>query len=276
MDKYEQEFRERINKSAKEMKVDRVELGELRFKRLVAMLYLLLQEKAEAFDLLVFGGNSGVVAMEITKMVYKAISVSLPPTALFPVVRPSNEDRVRFDEDFIKEQLENVKQVSRVLFVDDEIMKAQTAKICFETIHDFLGEPQVDPCLSCTIVAENHNFVWRYDLKGISVRFWPFATVLQGYNGNFGYLIPEDLINKLGSVLGEPIDRNQALAVLIGGKRKLVKDKVALFDHEIEKKMLSRIEGYSKARQSFMKRIEMLVKAGIQEYQTGAISFRHI
>lgn len=278
MDKYEQEFRKRMKEAAKSMKVDREELGELRLKRLAAMLYLLIKEKEEVFDLLVGGGNSGVVTIEIAKMVYHAVGIKSPPIALFPIVRPSSKQNVRteMDNSLVEEQLKNVKELNRLLFVDDEIMRAQTAKMCFETIRNFLGESKVSPCLSCTIVAENHFFIWKYDLKGIAIRFLPFAIVLQGYNGNFGYLIPQKLIKKLEPLLGEPINRNQALAILMGGKRKIVKNKFSSFDSEIEKKIINKIKGYSKEKQDFIIRIEKLVKEGIEEYKKGNIKFRYI
>jgi len=276
MDKYEKEFWEKIKQSAKEMVVDRVELGELRLKRLAAMIYLLIKEKQERFDLLMGGGNSGVAILEIVKMVYQKAGVDVPPIALFPVIRPSNKEEVNFDKSLIVEQLKDIKKLDRLLFVDDEIMRAQTAKICFELIRDFLGETKVNPCLSCTIVAENHFFVWRYELKGISVRFLPFSMVLQGYNGNFGYLIPQKLITSLSPVLGEPIDRNKALALLLGGKIKVVKDKIASFDYEIEKEIMSKVPGYSNEKQEFIERIEKIVDEGIEEYKKGEIRFRYL
>ena len=58
-------------------------------------------------------------------------------------------------------------------------MRVQTAKICFETIRDFLGKSKVNPCLSCTIVAENHFFVWRYELKGIAIWFSYRESILE-------------------------------------------------------------------------------------------------
>lgn len=276
MDKYEQEFWNNIKKAASSMEVDREELGELRLKRLAAMLYLLIKEREETFDLLVSGGNSGVAAIEMAKMVYRAVGIKLPPIALFPIVRPSNQRNLQIDNSPVEEQLRKVKGLDRLLFVDDEIMRAQTAKICFETIRNFLEESKVNPCLSCTIVAENHFFIWKYDLKGIAVRFLPFATVLQGYNGNFGYLIPQELIKKLEPILGEPIDRNQALAILMGGKRKIVKNKLSSFDYEIEKKIINKVKDYNKEKQDFIIKIEKLVKEGIEEYKKGKIEFHYI
>jgi len=119
MDKYEKELLEKIKQSAKEMVVDRVELGELRLKRLVAMIYLLIKEKQERFDLLVGGGNSGIAVLEIVKMVYQKAGVDVPPIVLFPVIRPSNEKEVNFDKSLTARQLKNIKKLNRLLFVDD-------------------------------------------------------------------------------------------------------------------------------------------------------------
>ena len=276
MDKYEKEFSEKIKQAAKEMHVDRLELGELRLKRFVAMLYLLLKERQESFDLLVGGGNSGVATIEVAKMVYKKTNKELPPIALFPVIRPSNQDGVQIDKSLVASQLKDIDHVSRLLFVDDEIMRAQTAKVCFETIRDYLGPSKVSPCLSSTIVAENHNFVWRYDLQGISVRFLPFALVLQGYNGNFGYLIPDETISQIEPIIGSPIDRNKALAVLLGNKCKEIENGISTFDEHIESELISKVDQYKDLKEAFHKRIEELVDEGIKEYTTGDIQFRYL
>jgi orotate phosphoribosyltransferase-like protein len=276
MDKYEVEFLEKIKQASQEMVVDRVELGELRLKRFAALVYVLIKEKQENFDLLVGGGNSGIAVLKIAKMVYQKVGLSVPPIALFPVERPSDGKTIKIDEGLISEQLKDIRKLSHLLFLDDEIMRGQTAGICFKTIKDFLGEGKVNSCLSCTIVAENHNFVWRHDHKGIAVRFMPFARVLQGYNGNFGYLIPEKMIEDLELVLGKPINRNQALAILLGGKKKLIKNDVALFDEKIEQEIASKISDYSQRKQEFIKRVEELVEQGIGEYQNGEIQLQYV
>lgn len=274
MDKYEKEFLEIIKQSAKNIIVDRVELGNSRLKHLVAMIYLLISERAESFDLLVGGGNSGVATIEIAKMVYLKVGAKIPPIVLLPVVRPSNQKNISIDKDMISEQLKNIQKVEKILFIDDEIMRGQTAKICFEIIRDFLGEEKISPCLSCTIVAENHFFVWRYDLKGVSVRFLPFSTVLQGYNGNFGYLISDDLAAQLEPILGSgPIDRNQALAVLLGDKRKIVNDKISFFDSKINEELGDKIENYVHKKILFIESISKIVDQGIDEYKNGKIKF---
>lgn len=275
MDKYEKEFSETIKQSAKNIVVDRIELGQLRLKRLSAMLYILLIEKGEHFDLLVGGGNSGIAVIEIAKMVYKKISKDIPPIVMFPVYRQSNEPDVKIDPNLVETQLKDVSHVDRVLFVDDEIMRGQTAKLSFETIRDFLGE-KVNPCLNCTIVAENHFFVWRYDTSGIAIRFLPFAMVLQGYNCNFGYLIPEETLKRMEPILGEPIDRNKALASLLGGKIKAKKDNISNFDTRLEDELFEKIPDYGRLKAECYKVFETLVEEGIEEYKKGIIEFKHL
>lgn len=276
MDKYEIEFKEKIKLAAKDIVVDRLELGQLRLKRLAALLYLLIKEKGEKFDLIVGGGNSGVFVQEIVKMVYKRVGVELPPVILFPIYRPSNQQGVSVSKDLVEEQLKDLKNINKVLFVDDEIMRGQTARICFETIRDYLRNRNENVYLSCTIVAENHNFIWPYDLKNISVRFLPFALVLQGYNCNFGYLIPEKTIKKMESVVGEPADRNQVMSLLLGGKKKVVDNNIASFVSDTELDIENKVEGYKTAKQELHDIFEEIIIQGIAEYKNGEIQFKYL
>lgn len=275
MDKYEKEFSEVVKQSAKGITVDRKELGQLRLKRFAAMLYILLEVRGEHFDLLVAGGNSGIAVLEVAKMVYKKTSKDTPPIVQFPVYRQSNEPDVKIDPNLVETQLKDVHHVDRVLFVDDEIMRGQTAKVSFETIRDFLSE-KVNPCLRCTIVAENHFFVWRYDVLGIAVRFLPFALVLQGYNCNFGYLIPEETLKSMEPILGEPIDRNKALALLLGGKVKAKKELISYFDARLEDELVERVPEYSRLKAECFREFEALVEEGIEEYKNGLIEFKYL
>lgn len=276
MDKYEKEFLEKIKLSAKEMIVDRTELGQLRLKRLTALLYILIREKGEKFDLIVGGGNSGIFVQEVVKMVYEKAGEELPPMVLFPIYRPSNEEGVTISGEVVQNQLKGLKNINKVLFVDDEIMRGQTAKICFETIRDYFRNKNVNSYLNCTIVAENHNFIWMYDLKNISVRYLPFAFVLQGYNCNFGYLIPDDIVKEIEPVIGEPIDRNMAMALLLGGKKKLETGKVASFVSEVDLELNSKIPNYSEKKKVVFKLFSDLVSDGIKEYTQGEIKFRYL
>lgn len=275
MDKYEKEFSELFKQLAKNIPVNRRELGELRLKRFAAMLYILLEERGEHFDLLTGGGNSGIAVLEMTKLVYKITSKVLPPIVLFPVYRQSNEPNISIDINLIKDQLKDVNHVNRILFVDDEIMRGQTAKLSFETIRDFLGD-KVSPCLSCTIVAENHIFVWRHDVPGIAVRFLPFAMVLAGYNGNFGYLIPDETLKCMEPIVGAPIDRNKALALLLGGKVKAKNGLTSYFDTNLESKLFEQVPEYGNKKAECKKNIKDLVEKGIDEYRKGLIEFKYL
>lgn len=276
MDKYEVEFREKIKLAAKGIVVDRLELGQLRLKRLAALLYILIKEKGEKFDLIASGGNSGTFVQEIVKMIYRNAGVELPPMVLFPIYRPSNEEGVTISKDVVEEQLKGLKNIRKILFVDDEIMRGQTAKACFETIRDYFRDKNENFFLNCTIVAENHNFIWSYDLKNISVRYLPFAFVLQGYNCNFGYLMPEETVKMMEQITGEPIDRNQAMALLLGGRKKVEKEKVASFVSEKDLDLNNKIPNYNQMKTEINKIFEDLVIAGIREYKNGEIEFRYL
>jgi hypothetical protein len=275
-DKYEQIFLEKVKAAAKTMVVDRMELGELRLKRFAAMVYHFISRE-EKLDLITSGGNSGVATTAIAQLVYEKTGLIPPPIVVLPVIRPSNKDGIKIDTSYLQLRLKGIKNISRILFVDDEIMRGQTAKICFEAIWGQLKNETEKTRLSCTIIAENHFFVWRYDLEGIAVRFLPFAMVLQGYNGNFGYLIPSDLLNGIQEALKQDVpDRNEALAILLGNKRKVLSGKTAVFQNDMGVIMSEYIENYANKREVFISRIEELVEQGIQEYRDKEITFKYL
>lgn len=276
MDKYEEEFSKSVKEAAKKIVVDRYELAVLRFERLVSMMYILLVEKEEKFDLLVAGGNSGIFVMKVVELIYQSLELACPPRIVLPVVRPSNEEGIVCGEQYVESQLKLIDdiEIKKVLFVDDEIMRGQTAKVCFETVKKHLDKRGSKNFLSCTIVAENHFFVWTYELEGVSVRFLPFAMVLQGYNGNFGYLIDDGFLLKLETCLGNPIDRNKALALLGGGRIKTMKDKVSFFDSTVEEVAVQKVPDYLNKKDLFITKIKDLISSSIARYKKGEIKFR--
>ena len=276
MDKYEAEFSKSIKEVAKKMVVDREELAILRFERLVAMIYVLLVERGEKFDLLMAGGNSGVFVAKVVEMIYERLGINCPPQTVLPVVRPSNEDGICCDMELVESQLKQLGDVNvkKVLFVDDEIMRGQTAKACLDILKRYQDKRQSNTNLQCTIVAENHFFVWTYELEGVSVRFLPFAMVLQGYNGNFGYLIEKELLTELEPQIGSPIDRNKVLALLGGGKIKTVRDKVSTYDSLIEELINRKVPSYVSKKKQFIEKLDSLILSSIEKYKNGEIEFR--
>lgn len=242
------------------------------------MVFHLISVESKQFDLITAGGNSGVVATTITKMVYQKAGILLPPIAVLPIIRPSINADIAIDASAIGTQLKDVTDVIRILFVDDEIMRGQTARICFESVSNFLKNKNGQtPQLSCTIVGENHFFVWRHDLENIAIRFLPFAMVLQGYNGNFGFLIPDDLLADMSQALQKQSpDRNEALAILLNDTRKVIAGDTVVFQQDMQQRMIETIEAYPQKRQSFIEKIEALVAAGIKEYTNKDIEFKYL
>ena len=112
MDKYEEEFSKSVKEAAKKITVDRYELAVLRFERLVSMMYILLVEREERFDLLVAGGNSGIFVMKVVELIYQRLKITCPPQISLPIVRPSNEEGVVCDERYVENQLKLIEEFS--------------------------------------------------------------------------------------------------------------------------------------------------------------------
>lgn len=105
---------------------------------------LLASEKIH-YDLIIASGNSGLAVTEFTKIIYSKLKIAPPPALALPIMRFINEDnRKRFDNSVLYPQvsktLQNIdKNISSILFVDDEIRYGSTVKNSLKLIMDYMA-----------------------------------------------------------------------------------------------------------------------------------------
>ncbi len=273
MDHFEKEYFEKITKIASDFKERRRDLAKSRIKMYSVTLYGLLVDLNEEYDALIGSGNSGLFMTKIAEIVYKNLNIKTPTILNLPIYRFNEDNLSPYDNSpllpKVNETLENL-PIKNVLFVDDEIMKAITAKECFNLI--LKARPDVKH-FNATIVAEYHFFEWHYKMPQVSIRFFAYSRLIQGLNGNIGYFIPEDLFKEISSLIPEVTSYNHAMALVVSGLLKK-RDRGLLFDTEIEQTLIENIKDYSSKKSQLIQEIENLVKEGIKEYKSGKIKFR--
>lgn len=274
MDDFAKEYFQKLEVLALDFKDRRFELSKSRIKMFAAAIARQLLEFGETFDLMIGAGNSGLYMTKITEMTYQYLNTALPKILNIPIVRFKEDEKILNDNSSLlpqlKQNLNNVKEIKNVLFVDDEIMRAITAKECFELL--LKANPNISH-LDATIVAEHHFFEWHYKLPKVSIRFFAYSPLIQYLNANISYFIPEDLYHEISKQIEDISSHNQAMAIVISGAVKRIR-KQPYYDYSVEELLKEKIPNYEERKAILTRDLQELVKQGVDEYKTGKITFR--
>lgn len=276
MDDFANEYFNKITKISSDFNGRRKILAESRIKMFVASIYRQLVDFNEKYDIVLGAGNSGLFMTRIAQMTYEYLNIKTPLILNLPIYRFKEDGKTLNNNSFlvqqVKEKLRNLDSINNILFVDDEIMRALTAKECFNLILQVKTNVKH---LNGTIIAENHFFEWHYKIPKASISFFAYSPLIQGLNGNIGYLIPEDLYKKISLLINEAVSYNHAMALVIGGALKR-KDHNGnpYFDFTVESSLKNKIANYDDKKSSLMHRLQELVREGIEKYKAGEIKFR--
>lgn len=273
MDEFEKEYFQKIGKISSDFKERRRDLAKSRIKMFSASLCRQVIELNQKFDVIVGAGNSGLFMTKIAEMVYEELNIKIPPILNLPVFR-FEEDNVSLHDNAVlvsevAQKLKTLPSLNNILFIDDEIMRAVTAK---ESLNLILKARSDIKHLNVTILSENHFFEWHYKMPMVSVNFFAYSRLIQGLNGNIGYFVPEDLFKEISSI-AKISSHNHALTLLLTGSLKS-KAKGQYFEIESEKLLTKNIKDYKLIKSSLIKELKYLVKEGIEKYKSGKITFR--
>jgi hypothetical protein len=271
MDNFENYYFESLRQLALGFVDKRRILAKSRIKMFAAAIARQVLDEKQEFDLIIGGGNSGLFMTKITELVFEALELKNPNVLSIPVLRIMDENEnveALKNGDF---ELKNVEKIENVLFVDDEIMRALVARDCFELI--LVKRPEIEH-LNATIIAENHFFEWHYLLPKVSVRFFAYSRLIQWLNGNISYIIPEALFTEIKDNVPEVESYSHAMAIIVGGGLKKVRNGKPYFDFEIERQLEERIGNYKKQKEKLMSALRGLAAEGVKEYKKGKLHFR--
>lgn len=270
MDKYEEALKIATLKTLSQIDINLENLAEERLQQFVATLTRLLVNEQEKFDLVISGGDSGLIVTKIVEKIYEVLKIKVPPIINLPIQRYKDGNlQQRFQHVDLVKDIPSIKNVENILFVDDEIRIGWTAKTCFETL-----QKKYKTRLHCVIIAENHFFEWHFKQPDVNLRFYAHAKVIPGINQIFAYLINNQEYNLIQSLSDQIQDRQQAVALLISAKYKKFSEKKVLFDEKLELEILNKSSKYRDIKKKLENKLTSLVKNGVARYKSGDISFK--
>lgn len=238
---------------------DRYSIASYWIERFSARIYSLISK--HDFDLLVFPGNSGLMMLGITQIVYEHLEKPIPKHIEIPVYRDGSTYSDTFDID----------KANEILIIDDEIMTGTSARYCIEAV---LRSVKNVSHVNVTIVAENMFFEWHHRIPGVSVYFYPYARAIPGLGNNISYIVKPKQFRKLIKYIPIHAERKQILALLLSSKIKLKDNNNNwYFDTTVEGKVVSRTPQYLEIKKSVQADIIGFVKSGIERYKEKDIKF---
>lgn len=206
------------------------------------------------FDLVVCPGNSGLIMGYVVNAIYEHKKINAPQVLPVPVYRDGT--------DKIPNVSLNKKDVSKVLFVDDEIATGTSLELCLRTILPHVKASHVD----VTVVAQSHHFAWKAMVPGVSVRFVPYSTSRKSWTTNeISLLLDRKDFRRISKVAGYIGEEKQVMALLLTGK---VKSKDGsgnwVFDSSLESVVMKRVPNYLSMQRSLSLQIDTIVRSGIK------------
>ncbi|TLS51566.1 hypothetical protein FE782_13755 [Paenibacillus antri] len=264
-------------------RVDLNGLAEANVKRFAATIYALIEERRTPFDLLLVGGNTGVVMARLALLVYERLRKTPPYVVKTTPQRyePGREEREEnlYDNSILELDVGNqladyrISEVGKALFVDDEISAGTTARICLRALLSAL--PASPDPIEVWIVAEDQGFRGKAlgELgRPAEVRFMPFAPGVDGLSNVVTYVVPYDIKTALNEtfpddVLSPPLLCNLLLDLPIRDKT------VALsgFHYRYHRIARERIPELPAMQRRFLQLLRRLVDEGIEAYRSGAL-----
>lgn len=199
--------------------------AENRLQKFVCTIQALAVTRQIHFDLLVCGGNTGLVMAYIAKQVYIQNGLTPPRQLALPIYRfyPGYLDDMDqlFDNSGLQPQveaaLEQVPLLQNVLFVDDEIGLGITTMTIMGFLSTWQQAHHAQKGFTYYIVAEDQGFQVNQRQPGVRIVFAPYANEIDGWNNLVSYIVPSEYEAPIKRVFPDEIlPFHQRLNILLG------------------------------------------------------------
>lgn len=205
--------------------IDLGQEAEYRLQKFVSTIHNLIVSRDIHFDLLVCGGNTGLVMAYITERIYAQVGITPPTKIVLPIYRyyPGflDEPEHLFDNSHLRSNVEvaldKFPPLHNVLFVDDEIGLGITASTILGFLYDWQQSHHFQNGFNYYIVAENQGFNVENKLSGVNINFVPYAYEIEGWNNLIACIVPAKYKNPILQIFSEDIlPFHQRMNVLLG------------------------------------------------------------
>ena len=187
--------------------------AEYRLQKFVSTIHNLIVSRDIHFDLLVCGGNTGLVMAYITERVYAHIGITPPAKLVLPIYRyyPGflDDPEHLFDnshlQSYVESALDKLSSLHNVLFVDDEIGLGITASTILGFLYGWQQSHHSHKGFNYYIVAEDQGFKVENRLSGVNINFVPYAYEIEGWNNIIACIVPAKYENPVVQIFPEHI-----------------------------------------------------------------------
>lgn len=213
------------------------------------------------FDLILSGGDSGQLMVELTKKIYNKNKIKFPEKLVLPIYRTNpitNEKIESFSLDsYINKNLKK-DLYKNILFVDDEIYKGNTLGASIEAL---FRASKINDDSRITIVAEDQGFNTEgYKRFKNILNFDPYAYELDGLSNVLSYLVYGNLKSKIREQFTEEVvNSRQLFNILLNLPNKDFKNNKATWSEKLHKSVGEKVD-LPKLQKDFNEYLEKLIQ----------------
>lgn len=206
--------------------------------------------EAQAYDLILGGGDSGNIMVWITQEVYVELQVNCPDTLVLPTYRHADyAETVLFDNRLLKElvHLPNGK-LKHILLVDDEVGTGNTIRGILGAVGELTDSKPV-----ITFIAEDDGFD-SSRVTGWDVDFRPPQPKVKDVYNAVSYIVPFDYEAPVKRVLEpavEDLNDKHVMVTLLDLPIKLWNNGSPIFTYQYRDLCLEEIPGFADIQQRF-------------------------
>ncbi|MBD3365922.1 hypothetical protein GF360_01110 [candidate division WWE3 bacterium] len=264
------------------MKMDSLEkLAKVRLKRTIATLYKLINDEKVHLDIILAGGNSGIMCAHIAHIFYNHIAQQPPEIIRIPFVRykPNKKEipQNRWDNSILKYAVKNqikehnIESFKNILFIDTEIGTGTTSENCLKLLLEVI-EYREKQELTYYIIAENFDFELFETPSNIKVHFRPPAQGIEGLYEVVTNILPEKTERLMREVFPKPpYEKQHLINVLMDLPSRSKENPLEGFNLKNNYVAQKRIDNLKTLKGQFNKNLASLIEEAVEEYKEGKI-----
>lgn len=236
-----------------------------------------LHDDGFVYDAILACGNTGLFMAEVLRLYFGEMGWQYPEVVALPILRFEDHEKHKLYEEqldemlrasvqvdpvkahpeiffdnrvllpWVKEKYGNMKELKRILFVDDEILTGFTVRTGLHILQE-IGIASED--LHVTIVAENHGFRWYESNCDMLMTFAPYGVVepTLGYN-IITSLFSESQMRQLHACISCEMKDQSLVNAVLGLPVKGFDGKVPFWNEEPAKELTKHCAGYEELRE---------------------------
>lgn len=248
--------------------------AERNFKGFTAIMYHLLIEKKEKFDLVVGAGNSGSGMVSYVELIYKEFRIPPPLPLRIPIQRYKKPEIIWSEKsedlydnktllEWIKVEVGD-KDIKKVLYVDDETSPIGLSfKTTLQLLEDIFGKK-----LNFIAISEEIPNLEGYQ----NIEAYSWAKRIENLWSVIFYILSNKVENTIDESVGRKLEVKWLVCILLGAPLRQKIEGVPTFDYKLHEEVREKVADFEEIKLQFINRINELIREGVTEYQREKIT----